>query len=504
LKLLSRLLGWFRWRLSLGWKLTLSYTLVTVAALLAVGLVFLLFAVGISRLPPTTQLQAEGLYDFTAPRLQRHLVRTPDPEGVRGVLLEEVYWPGAGEEEVSSPDFEPGELPGEITAVVVDPERRVLGYVPDVRGYPPRGEHLDTRSFPGLEPLLRAALAGEDDPNRLHARSSDGGGYAVAPVKNDRGRVVGVVFKTMPPPAPLLDFALLLLPSVLFFLGVTVVVGVMGAVFGFVTARGFTRRLRGLARASEAWSRGDFSATSEDRSGDEIGQLNKALNRMAGQLEGLIRTRQELATVEARNRFARDLHDSVKQQVFATSLHVDTARALIEHDKGADFHLVRANELLEGAQRELNTLIHEMRPAMLEGRRLGEALRDYAAGWSRGCEIPSEVRVHGERQAPLEVEQALFRVAQESLANVAKHSGAGRVGIRLLHDADAVTLRVTDDGRGFDPARTDGKGFGLRSMRERMCGLGGKLEIESAPGKGTRITGVCPLAGAPPEGAGER
>jgi NarL family two-component system sensor histidine kinase LiaS len=232
----------------------------------------------------------------------------------------------------------------------------------------------------------------------------------------------------------------------------------------------------------------------KDRSKDEIGQLSRELNDMAAQLESLFEARQELATLEARNRFARDLHDSVKQQVFATSFQVAAARALIEKDaKAAEAHLGQAEELARQAQRELNVLIAEMRPAALEGRGLAAALRDYVGGWSRRVEIPAEVHVRGERETALEVEQALFRVAQEALANVARHSGAANVEVDLIYAADAITLRVADDGRGFDPARVPTEGFGLQSIRERMEKLGGSAEVESAPGKGARITCVCPL-----------
>jgi NarL family two-component system sensor histidine kinase LiaS len=218
---------------------------------------------------------------------------------------------------------------------------------------------------------------------------------------------------------------------------------------------------------------------------------------MAGQLENLLQTRGELATLEARNRFARDLHDSVKQQVFATSLQIAAARALIEQDKeAAESHLAQADELVRLAQKELNILIHQMRPAALEGKGLPAALRDYAADWSRRSEIPAEVHVRGEREAPLEVEQTLFRVAQEALANVARHSGAENVEVDLIYDADHLTLRVADDGRGFDPAKDTGDGFGLRSMNERLVKLGGRVDIESAPGEGTRVVCVCPLDGA--------
>ncbi len=201
----------------------------------------------------------------------------------------------------------------------------------------------------------------------------------------------------------------------------------LGTLLGSVTAWGLTRRLRRLARAAQRWSGGDFSVNVEDRSKDELGQLSRELNSMAAQLETLMQTRGELATLETRNRFARDLHDSVKQQVFATSLQVAAARALIQKDRGAaKAHLVQAEELVRGTQKELNVLIHEMRPAALEGKGLASALREYAAAWSRRSEIPAEVRVQDERETPLEVEQALFRVAQEALANVVKHTARRR------------------------------------------------------------------------------
>ena len=218
---------------------------------------------------------------------------------------------------------------------------------------------------------------------------------------------------------------------------------------------------------------------------------------MAGQLENLLETRGELATLEARNSFARDLHDSVKQQVFATSLQIAAARALIEQDKeAAESHLARADELVRLAQKELNVLIHEMRPAALEGKGLPAALSDYAANWSRRSEIPAEVSVRGERETPLEVEQALFRVAQEALANVARHSGAKSVEVDLTYGVNDLTLRVADDGRGFDPTKRSQEGFGLQSISERLEKLGGRVDVESAPGEGTRVVCVCPLTGA--------
>ena len=491
---MTRPLGRFRRgrsRLGLGWKLTLSYTLVTVGALLVVELalflgVFLLYA----SLPPLPQMSAGELTSTVAPRLQRPLAGpTPDAETVRGILLEDRDLPPG--EQPSPAGFREGSLPDAYATFVLDPEGRMVASVPKVDGFPDPGERLDARGVPGLSPVLAAARAGEEDSKRLYKRFRDGGYSAAAPVKNEDGRLIGVVVETMPNRGmmPALRW---LVPFVVIALGLTVVVGTLGTVFGFLTARGLTRRLKTLTRASEAWSRGEFAIATQDPSGDEVGQLSRALNHMTARLDDLMQSRQDLATLEARNRFARDLHDSVKQQVFAASLQVDTARAM-EGTTRSGNHLGRANELLRQVHRELDVLIHELRPAMLEDRGLGGALREYAAGWSRGSEIPAEVLVRGEREAPQEVEEALFRVAQEALANVARHSGATRVGVELVYETDVVVFSVVDDGRGFE-STGDRPGFGLRSMRERLAKLGGEVRLESAPGRGTRVVCSCPLA----------
>ncbi len=136
-----------------------------------------------------------------------------------------------------------------------------------------------------------------------------------------------------------------------------------------------------------------------------------------------------------------------------------------------------------------------MRPAALGDKGLAAAVRDYAGSWSRGSEIPASVRVSGERETPLEVEQTVFRVLQEALANAARHSRPAGVEVSLSWNSDSLRLAVSDDGEGFVPGGDPGDGFGLESMRERVESIGGRLEINSEPGKGTRVECLCPLDG---------
>ncbi|HET7479985.1 MAG TPA: sensor histidine kinase [Rubrobacteraceae bacterium] len=477
----------------LRWKLTFSYTLVTVVALLALELILVSVLVAFIYSPLLPRLVVQQIKDDLAPRLEKPLNESPpDIEGLRKELTffaETSEVRGAGDNVGTGPVSVRNLSPDEGSLFVVDDKRRLLVSVPEIRGFP-EGERFDAGSIPGLEPLVDRAFDGEENSSRLSS-NVNGRVVTVTPIEGKNGKVAGVLVGTLRLPnltGPLLiavgvSAVLLMIPAAF-----------LGALFGFVTAYGLTRRLQRLARAAQAWSRGDFSVTARDRSKDELGQLSRELNSMAAQLETLIQARGELATLETRNRFARDLHDSVKQQVFATSLQIAAARALISRDtNAAESHLSQADELVRQAQKELNVLIAEMRPAALEGKGLAGALREYVDRWSQGAEIPAEFHVQGERASPLEVEQALFRVAQEALANVAKHSGATRAEVDLIYTPETLTLRIADDGAGFDTSQSPGGGFGLQSMRERLARLGGSVSVESAPGKGTRVTGVCPL-----------
>jgi NarL family two-component system sensor histidine kinase LiaS len=477
----------------LRWKLALSYTLVTVLALLVAELILVAALVAFAISPVLPSLAARYVGDEVAPRLESGLEQSPPDAGVLrtevGSFTGETNVEMIPEQDGGGLDLSLGPEDGYV--FVVDEDRRLLVSSHQTARFP-TGEHFDPELFPGLATLMTAALRGEEDPWSLGAYSPDRSRMlAAAPVEGDDGQTLGAVLVVGRLPnltGPLFT------ATAVGALALTVPAALLGMIFGFLTAWGMTRRLGRLARAAQAWSRGDFSVVVKDRSKDEIGQLSRELNAMAAQLENLLQARGELATLEARNRFARDLHDSVKQQVFATSFQVAAARALIEDDaEAAEAHLAQADELVRQAQKELNVLIQEMRPAALEGKGLAGALHDYAGGWSQRAEIPAEVHVRGEREAPLHVEQALFRVAQEALANVARHSGAKKAEVDLTYTTDTLTLEVSDDGRGFDPAGDPGEGFGLQSMQERLARLGGRVDVESAPGKGTRIICVCPL-----------
>ncbi|MEI7054371.1 sensor histidine kinase [Nocardioides sp. CCNWLW239] len=197
---------------------------------------------------------------------------------------------------------------------------------------------------------------------------------------------------------------------------------------------------------------------------------------------------QRLAVTQERNRLSRDLHDSVKQRVFALSMQLGTAKVLLDQEpERAREAIDHAERLARQAGSELNLVIQELRPVDLEDRGLPEALRGYARDWSGQSGIRAEVTVIGDMPEMPEVEYALLRIAQEAMANTARHSRATSVRLELRADADAVALSIVDDGTGFEPHRSGG-GIGLASMRERAEALGGELILDSAPGGGASVT----------------
>jgi signal transduction histidine kinase len=257
---------------------------------------------------------------------------------------------------------------------------------------------------------------------------------------------------------------------------------VIGTLAGMYISRDLRRRLRRITRAAEAWSQGELAVAVRDPASDELGQLARDLDHMAERLQTLLASREELAVVEERNRLARELHDTVKQHVFAGALLVRAARKLLSSEpEKARSYLTEAETLAGDTQQELIALIAALRPAAIADKGLVAVLRDEIDDWSRRTGLAAELRTQGERMTPLDVEEALLRVAQEALTNVARHSGARRVVVRLDWDEQCVCVTIQDDGYGFDPAQAS-RGVGLASMRERTEALGGMLTITSVPG----------------------
>ena len=199
-----------------------------------------------------------------------------------------------------------------------------------------------------------------------------------------------------------------------------------------------------------------------------------------------------MAVSEERNRLARDLHDSAKQQALAASFELGTALTLYERDpQEAKKHLAEADTLVDSVRKELTNLVDELRPQPMEGEDLSEILKEYGMEWSHRSGIRLNVHVEGSEILSPVTRETLFRIAQEALANVARHSSASRAEISIEYGKDPITLVIKDDGRGFDTSAQH-SGLGLHSMQERAETLGGSFTVASEPGRGTQIVVALP------------
>jgi two-component system NarL family sensor kinase len=197
--------------------------------------------------------------------------------------------------------------------------------------------------------------------------------------------------------------------------------------------------------------------------------------------------RLDAAQAEERNRLAREIHDTIAQDLSAVAFQLEAAEALL--DEPADPERVRravstALDLTRKGLEETRRSVLDLRAAPLEGRSLAEAL----AGLASERNVIFEAPVSSPK-LPTAVEVGLYRIAQEAVQNALRHAEASRIVIRLETSPDRVRLTVEDDGRGFEiGGAASTSRFGLVGMRERAHLLGGSFRIESSPGAGTRVT----------------
>jgi signal transduction histidine kinase len=489
---MSRLLLPFR---RLRWQLTLSYILITLVAALTLEVATTVASV---LNPPKAanatpaQILVNAMTFTEAPQIAPYLEQNPPDR--HGLDVWAAIWaPGFTFSKLGFATGSTAQIPlgsngaRNVAVVIVGPDGGVLASAPTAAA--PIGALL---ASPKAQAALDPALLAEAKPGSLFQTGTLADGRtvaAVAVVGYDKGPVLGALLVAAtiepgpPPPAvgPFpIDQVAAALKSVLPNAFVLVILAsIVGTLFGILASRGITRRLRRITLAADAWSRGEFQTAVREPGRDELGQLATDLNTMAEQLQTLLTTRQELAVVEERHRLARDLHDSVKQQMFVITMLVGAARASVAGNAEAERTLSEAEQLAGQTQQELTALIRTLRPVALENKGLSAALQELCGDWSQRTGIGIGLDVPDELPLALNAEQELFRVAQEALANVARHSGATAVAICASVERESVLLKIQDDGHGFDPARRDGRGVGLSSMRERVEALGGSLLVFS-------------------------
>jgi signal transduction histidine kinase len=289
---------------------------------------------------------------------------------------------------------------------------------------------------------------------------------------------------------------------------------------------------------------GDLTVPLEAGAGGEIGEMGEALEQMRQRLLQTIQSLEDLrATLEARvqertealrqqedqvrrllhqvitaqeeerARIAYELHDEVGQLLTAIRFSMDGLSAAAVEGEAAP-QITRVRELIDKAMADLRRLISGLRPGVIDQLGLLPALREVSEQVLTPLDIAVTISGPAGGRLPGEVEVVLFRIAQEAMHNIARHSGATQVDLSVARSGGHITMRIRDNGHGFDPAAVgpedgSGRGLGLVGMRERAALLGGSIRIDSAPGQGTSIEAEFPVqrAGdqheaAPEENAG--
>jgi len=274
-----------------------------------------------------------------------------------------------------------------------------------------------------------------------------------------------------------------------------------------------------------------------DELAETNGKLEATLAENTGLHRQLLAQAREAGVLDERQRMAREIHDTLAQGLTGIITQLQAAAEAAGDPAEQQRHYNTATRLARESLSEARRSVHALRPEPLEQARLGEALAGVAQRWSALHGVPVHVATAGPARAVRpEAELALLRTAQEALANVAKHAAATRVDLTLSFLAGDVVLDVRDDGRGFDTASSGSRkpayaaslardpngsapdggltvdggghapsgGFGLVAMRQRIEGVSGTLQVESAPGTGTAISASVPTQGGQPaEAAGE-
>jgi len=232
-------------------------------------------------------------------------------------------------------------------------------------------------------------------------------------------------------------------------------------------------------------------------------RLERTLAENAALHDQLVTQAREAGVHDERERMAREIHDTIAQGLTGIVTQLQAAEHADEGPANRHRHLTAAIGLARDSLTEARRSVHALRPQPLQAATLSEAIEDVVRRWTGLHGIDVELATTGTPRAMApEAESTLLRATQEALANVAKYAHATRVGVTLSYMQNEVALDVRDDGAGFDPARcssSDGGGFGLIAMRQRVEALDGTLEIESEPGAGTAVSASvpAPAAGGP-------
>ncbi|CAJ1316035.1 sensor histidine kinase [Paenibacillus sp. PK4536] len=271
---------------------------------------------------------------------------------------------------------------------------------------------------------------------------------------------------------------------------------------GYVAGQRVQRRIDYVHLKMAQVGKGNFSVRMDPTEDESFNRVHEQFNTMMSTVERKMRILQQLgekevmeraieterAVLEERRRMARDLHDSVSQQLFAIHMSASSLPKMLEkNEQQAKLVMDQVIQMSQLAQKQMRALITQLRPLELEGRSLAEALEFWFPDYCRhnGLKGIQDIELTG--QLTEAKERQLFLIVQEALANIIKHADATIVSLSLQEDRHHVALHISDDGKGFNSSMHKQGSYGLTIMSERAEKLGGQAEVISRPGAGTTI-----------------
>lgn len=294
------------------------------------------------------------------------------------------------------------------------------------------------------------------------------------------------------------------IPFILFAFSISVV---LGAAFGLGSGIYWRRQFKLVDNWLFQLEEGQQPEIEQNASLAEILSISKRVGKLHKQISEKAMLSQRLATEKAeeqesriqeiisqeRNRLARELHDSVSQQLFAASMMMSAINETkAPSDDRESKQLKMVEEMIHQSQLEMRALLLHLRPAALKGKSLQEGIEELLIELKQKVTMNIKWKVE---EFPLDkgVEDHLFRILQESVSNTLRHAKAEHLEILLIKRDDKVILRIVDDGRGFNVDETKAGSYGLQNMHERAGEIGGALKIVSVENKGTRLEVKVPI-----------
>lgn len=291
------------------------------------------------------------------------------------------------------------------------------------------------------------------------------------------------------------------------FTGATALIG--GAIIGFYNGRKLKRSLQSLSWAAEKLTGGELHYRITVNGEDEIAELAEQFNDMAGRIEAQVGSLQrlvkenaelhqqarQLAVDEERQRLARELHDSISQQLFAIMMTMAGCARIIDKDiEKAKKQFAIIEDIAAQAQAEMRALLLHLRPVQLEGKQITGALDELLTELKSKHPVEYVWEIDDIDDLPIGFEEHIFRIAQEALSNALRHSHASRILLTLKQHKSTIVLRIMDNGIGFDPeTERNSSSMGLTNIAERSQEMGGTWELISAEGKGATLEVRVPL-----------